>query len=94
MVPGGTPSRSDIRRRPNRHIAFGSGAHYCVGHTVARQSLRIFFDELLAGFESVDLVGEPAHLRSNFVSGIKHMNVVARPKNAALAQYAQAMKAR
>ncbi|WP_316527992.1 cytochrome P450 [Kitasatospora brasiliensis] len=74
------PFRFDLRRRPNRHIAFGSGAHYCVGHTVARVSLRILFEELLTGFSSVESAGPVEHLSSNFVAGIKHMPVTAALK--------------
>ncbi|MFD1547398.1 cytochrome P450 [Nonomuraea guangzhouensis] len=78
----------DIRRRPNRHIAFGSGAHYCVGHTVARASLRVLFEELLAGFSDFEQAGEVEHLRSNFVAGIKHMPLTARA-NASYAALAE-----
>ncbi len=72
------PFAFDPRRKPNRHIAFGAGAHYCVGHTVARVTLRALFDEIIATFTDVDLVGEPEHLSSNFVAGIKHLPVVAK----------------
>ncbi|BFP56942.1 cytochrome P450 [Streptomyces griseus] len=68
----------DIRRKPNRHIAFGIGPHYCVGHTVAKVTLRLLFGELLSRFEGFELVGEPERLRSNFVAGYKHLPIVAR----------------
>jgi len=84
------PFTFDIRRRPNRHIAFGVGAHYCVGHSVARASLRVLFEELLTGFEELELVGEPDHLCSNFVAGIKHMRVVGRPRGDAARLFATA----
>ncbi|GAB3464629.1 cytochrome P450 [Actinophytocola sediminis] len=71
------PFTFDLRRRPNRHMAFGAGPHYCVGHTVARLSLRLLFEELVATFEDIEPAGEPARLRSNFVAGIKHLDVVA-----------------
>jgi cytochrome P450 len=70
-----TPYTFDIRRRPNRHVAFGSGPHYCVGHSVARTSLRLLFEEMLAMFGDITLAGEPDHLCSNFVAGVKHMPV-------------------
>lgn len=73
------PETFDIRRRPNRHIAFGVGPHYCVGHTVARVALRILLEEMLAGFTSIEPAGPPAYLHSNFVAGIKHLPVLARP---------------
>src|SRR5215510_3040733 len=30
------PERLDLERRPNRHIAFGTGIHFCLGHQLAR----------------------------------------------------------
>ncbi|AEW99316.1 cytochrome P450 [Streptantibioticus cattleyicolor] len=72
------PFRFDIRRRPNRHIAFGAGPHYCVGHTVARVSLRVLFEELIGRFEGFEQAGPAEHLCSNFVAGIKHLPVTAR----------------
>ncbi|MFE2756346.1 cytochrome P450 [Actinosynnema sp. NPDC059335] len=75
-------STFDIRRRPNKHLAFGAGPHYCVGHSVARVTLRILFEELLARFEDFRLAGEPERLVSNFVSGYKHVPITARRRAA------------
>jgi cytochrome P450 len=71
-------STFDIRRRPNKHLAFGIGPHYCVGHSVARVTLRILFDELLGRFEDFRPAGRPERLVSNFVSGYKHVPITAR----------------
>jgi cytochrome P450 PksS len=30
------PEKLDLARRPNRHIAFGTGIHFCLGHQLAR----------------------------------------------------------
>jgi cytochrome P450 len=30
------PERLDLQRKPNRHIAFGTGIHFCLGHQLAR----------------------------------------------------------
>jgi len=67
------PYEFDIRRKPNRHITFGVGSHYCVGHTVARLTMQILFDELIEHFEGFEITGPVEHLHSNFVAGIKHM---------------------
>jgi cytochrome P450 len=72
------PYTFNIRRKPNRHIAFGSGAHYCVGHTVARMTLKVLFTEMFATFEEFGSAGKVQHLHSNFVAGVKHMPLVAR----------------
>lgn len=73
--------RYDPGRRPNNHLAFGAGPHYCVGHHAARQTLRLLFAELTATFADLEIVGPVVHLESNFVAGIKHLRVRgARPQ--------------
>ncbi|MFJ9036781.1 cytochrome P450 [Streptomyces sp. NPDC102406] len=72
------PDTFDLRRRPNKHVAFGIGPHYCVGHTVARVTLRILFTELLSRFTDFAYAGEKSRLRSNFISGYKHLPITAR----------------
>lgn len=67
----------DLRRKPNKHVAFGAGPHYCVGHTVARVTLRILFTELLTRFSGFTHTGPAVRLRSNFVSGYTHMPIAA-----------------
>jgi cytochrome P450 len=71
----------DLRRRPNKHLAFGIGPHYCVGHTVARVTLRILFTELLGRFSDFAPAGEPSRLQSNFISGYKHLPITAKPRS-------------
>ncbi|MEY9846721.1 cytochrome P450 [Streptacidiphilus sp. MAP5-3] len=63
------PELFDPTRGDNRHIAFGFGPHYCLGATMARITLRIFFEEFLGLFEEIEPAGEPVRLASNFVSG-------------------------
>ncbi|MFI6638487.1 cytochrome P450 [Streptomyces sp. NPDC050504] len=74
------PDVFDIRRAPNKHIAFGVGAHYCIGHTIARVTLRVLFAELLAGFTDFALAGDPVRLRSNVIAGYAHLPITARPR--------------
>jgi cytochrome P450 len=74
------PFRFDIDRRPNQHIAFGDGAHYCIGAATARLTLQIAMEEILRQVESFDYIGAAEHLHSNFTGGIKHLRVVARPR--------------
>jgi cytochrome P450 len=58
--------RFDIHRSPNPHLAFGIGEHFCLGVHLARLEARVFFDELLVSFPSIELAGEPVRLVSNF----------------------------
>ena len=68
----------DLAREVNEHIAFGVGPHYCVGHNVARVTLRVLFDELLSRFTGFRPAGEPVRLHSNLISGYKHVPITAR----------------
>jgi cytochrome P450 len=65
------PRRFDASRDHNRHLAFGAGAHQCLGLHLARLEMRILFEELLDRLESVELSGEPKRASSTFVGGLK-----------------------
>jgi cytochrome P450 len=52
------PDRLDIARNPNRHLAFGSGPHQCVGMHLARLEGRIAIGRFLARFPDYTLAGE------------------------------------
>jgi cytochrome P450 len=70
------PDTFDIRRSPNRHMAFGPGGiHHCLGAHLARMEIQITFEELLARGVTFELDGPPERLRSNFFNGIKRMPV-------------------
>ncbi len=71
------PFTLDLRRDPNPHIAFGTGRHVCLGQSLARLEVRVFFEEFLSRVAEFE-VGEPDRLRSNFISGIKHLPVHVR----------------
>lgn len=47
------PDKLDIRRSPNRHLAFGNGPHFCMGATLARLEARVAFRMLIERFEEV-----------------------------------------
>ena len=53
------PDRLDIAREPNRHLAFGSGPHVCIGLNVARLEGRIAIGRFLARFPEYPPAGEP-----------------------------------
>lgn len=71
-------SEFQLRRKPNRHLAFGVGPHYCVGHALARATLRILFQELLTTYTAFEPAGTPERLTSTLVEGYKHVPITAR----------------
>jgi len=69
------PFRFDVSRDPNKHIAFGYGVHFCLGAALARMEAGSFFTELLPRLDSVELAGEPQHVATTFVGGLKHLPI-------------------
>lgn len=62
-----------VDRRPNPHLAFGSGEHFCMGAHLARFELETVFRHLLARLESFELAGEVERLSSAVNAGLKHL---------------------
>ncbi len=70
------PFRFDIERDPNDHVAFGGGGpHFCLGASLARMEIRVLFEELATRVPTLEPLGPPDRLRSNFIGGIKHLPV-------------------
>jgi cytochrome P450 len=70
------PDQFDITRHPNKHIAFGYGPHMCIGQHLAKQELRIMFEELLPRIEKLEIAGDRKVVQTNFVGGLKNLPVI------------------
>jgi cytochrome P450 len=64
-----------IDRKPNRHLAFGTGPHACIGQLLARIEMKALFDELIPRLEKVQLDGEPEHVKAFWVTGLKTLPI-------------------
>jgi cytochrome P450 len=67
-----------VHRQPNRHLAFGSGTHFCMGANLARAELEALFRHLLERLEWFEVAGEPERLNSAVNGGIKHLQLRCR----------------
>ncbi len=75
------PDRFDVGRTPNPHLGFGIGEHFCLGTHLAKLEMRILFEELLRRMPDLELAAPPRRLRSNFIHGIKELQVRFTPES-------------
>ncbi len=68
----------DVSRQPNRHLAFGGGAHLCLGNHLARLDMDVIFTRLLARFGRIDLAGIPTYKTGLAVRGPRVLPVEVR----------------
>ena len=69
------PDAFRIDRNPNRHLAFGYGAHLCLGQHLAKMEMRILWEELIPRLQSLELAGEPKLSVGSFVGGPKRLPI-------------------
>jgi cytochrome P450 len=68
------------RENARDHLAFGRGVHFCMGSRIAEMQLRVLWEEILARFRHVEVVGKAVRVRSNFVKGYTHLPVRVHPR--------------
>jgi cytochrome P450 len=73
------PDRLDLARKPNEHIAFGTGPHGCLGQHIARIEIDAMLMEVLTRMKDIRLADAPKWLPSNFISGPQMMPVAFTP---------------
>jgi cytochrome P450 family 142 subfamily A polypeptide 1 len=66
------PEALDLGRRPNHHLAFGFGTHFCLGASLARLEIKVFFEELLRRVAQWSVVdGSVVEMPNAFVYGLR-----------------------
>jgi cholest-4-en-3-one 26-monooxygenase len=69
----GDPFAFRVERRPNPHLAFGFGEHFCMGAHVARVEIETVFRHLLERLESFEVCGPVERLSSAVNGGLKRL---------------------
>ena len=75
---GAAADRFDVGRKPNHHVGFGFGAHFCIGAALARIEARVLLEELLDRFETVELGGDVERSHSSVIAGVKRAPLILR----------------
>lgn len=75
------PDHFDVTRRPNNHLSFGFGTHFCLGASLARLEIRTFFERLVAGVDSIARLTDRPHIEmpNAFVYGLRESHVSLTP---------------
>ena len=71
-------ARFDAGRTPNRHVAFGGGAHFCLGNHLARMDMEIIFRKLLGRFDHIELAEIPIYKTGLAVRGPQSLRIGVR----------------
>jgi cytochrome P450 len=74
------PDCFSVRRKPNRHIALGTGEHFCLGGVLGRAELRVLYEKLLRSTERIELADPPVMLSSIIVNGPERLPVRLTPR--------------
>jgi cytochrome P450 len=70
------PQRFDVRREPNPHQGFGGGGrHFCMGAGLARLELKLWIEETLRRFPSIELDGDCERVSSTFLNQYRSIPV-------------------
>jgi cytochrome P450 family 142 subfamily A polypeptide 1 len=71
------PNRFDVTRSPNPHIAFGIGAHFCLGANLARMELRVMFEQMLKRLRGLRRADDrqPRYVATAFARGLASLPV-------------------
>ena len=73
------PDRLDIARHPNRHVAFGSGIHQCVGMGLGRLEGKVAIGRFVARFPGYALAGAPVRAQRARFRGHLRLPAVLQP---------------
>lgn len=79
-VFGATASTLDTARRPNQHVAFGFGPHFCIGAALARLEGRVLLEELASRFAAIEPAGPVERSASSVIAGLRSAPLAFHPR--------------
>jgi cytochrome P450 len=69
------PFEFRVDRKDAKQLAFGFGAHVCLGQHLARMEMAALYRQLLSRVRSIELAGDPRYTESTFVGGLKSLPI-------------------
>ena len=75
------PEKLDVARSPNHHISFGFGTHFCLGASLARLEIKIFFQQLRNRVHDFSIATQPVEMPNAFVYGLASCPMFLEPTN-------------
>ena len=75
------PQTFDLARTPNKHLGFGSGAHFCFGSYLGRAEITAVLNTLRSTVDQIELTGDPKALYSTFLRGYSSLPVSLIPSS-------------
>jgi pimeloyl-[acyl-carrier protein] synthase len=67
------PDRLDVERSPVRHVAFGHGAHFCLGAALARLEVQTALDELISGPYQIKVLEDAPPWKDGLLRGLRRL---------------------
>lgn len=69
------PGEFRVDRKDAKQLAFGFGAHVCLGQHLARMEISALYRKLLERVTDIELTGTPQYTQSSFVGGLKSLPI-------------------
>lgn len=69
------PEAFRVDRSPNRHVAFGYGAHHCLGRVLAEMEVEALLREIAKRVDTIALDGTPTWVKTNHTGGLKSLPI-------------------
>ncbi|MEM7221014.1 MAG: cytochrome P450 [Pseudomonadota bacterium] len=70
-----SPFEFRVDRNDAKQLAFGFGAHVCLGQHLARMEMTALYKELFKRVKNIELVGDTRYMQSYFVGGLKTLPI-------------------